>query len=275
MSNPIAYGKCQLADPCPDCASGRGHPMMLASYDPEVGQYRLTDEEEETGDGAEGICTARRHNDGSGWAEGDICGSPATCWAGDVPLCPKHYRRLKDWIAGEDEIVLEARARAHEAQMREQEELNEQAIRLDRRRDDAACKRKAARSVVYYVRRVSDGMIKIGYSASLHTRTNTHRRVHGPLQVLLVHGGDGDTEHAMHNKFGTYQIGRTEWFRPVRPLLEWICGARENHTHPHVQPADVLPIEEIRAMAEAAPPDDVLRWDDNGVLQWPPDIEAA
>lgn len=269
--NPIADGECQEADPCLYCSSGIGHAPMIAVYDPAAGEYRLHAEEEE-----QEICIARRQSSGGGWTEGDICGTLATDWAGDIPLCSHHFKRFRAWVTAEDDLALERDARFHEQRLRQQEELSQQTMRLHLERIAAYAEAKAANSVVYYLRRIADGMIKIGYSASVDNRLSTHKRQQGPIQVLLVLGGDRDEENAAHGKFWEYQIGRTEWFRPVRPLLEWICEAREGHTHPHVQPDDILPIEEVRELALAAVPLEQLRFDnETGRVLWPPAAAAA
>lgn len=257
MSSALPGVKCQLADPCPDCASGLGHPPAI---------------EKENG---EEICTARLHRGGPGCSEGDICGYPAQNWAGDIPLCMLHYRRFKAWVTAEDDLALERDARVHEQRLRHQQELSEQSVQLRLERIAALKEAKAAASVVYYLRRVSDGMVKIGFSASPKARLDDHRREQGQIQVLLVHGGDRGDENSVHNRFREYRIGRTEWFRPVRPLLNWICEAREEHTHPGVQPDDILPIGELRQLAAAAVPIEDLRFDEDGHVIWPPETAAA
>ena len=269
--NPIADGECQMADPCLYCSSGLGHAPMIAVYDPAEGAYRLHAEEEE-----QEICIARRQSSGGGWTEGDICGTLATGRAGDIPLCSAHNKRFRAWVAAEDDLELERRARFHEQRLRQEEELSQQSVRLALERRGALAEAKAANSVVYYLRRVADGMIKIGHSTAPRSRLNTHRREQGQIQVLLVLSGDRGDETSAHGKFSAYQIGRTEWFRPGRPLLEWICEAREGHSHPRVQPDDILPMEELRALAAAALPPEQLRFDDEtGRALWPPDGVAA
>jgi hypothetical protein len=269
--NPVAAGECRMASPCLYCSSGIGHAPMIAVYDATEGEYRLHGEEEERE-----ICIARRQSSGAGWAEGSICGSPATDWAGDIPLCQSHYKRLKTWAAAEDDLALERDARFHEQRLRQAEELSQQAMRLQLERIAAYAEAQAARSVVYYLRRVADGMIKIGFSGSVDDRLGTHKRQQGPIQVLLVLGGGRGEENAAHGEFWQYRIGRTEWFYPVRPLLEWICQARERHTHPEVQPDDIVPMGDLAELALAAVPLERLRFDDHTKrVIWPPDEAAA
>lgn len=239
---------------------------MLALYDPETGGYLITEEQR---------CVARWDRDGREYSEGDICGYPAQRWAGDMLLCMKHYKRLMWWIKDDEDLALERDARRHEQRMRQEKGLAEQSVRLTLERRAALAEAKAADSVVYYLRRVADGMIKIGFSASPRTRLNDHRREQGEIEVLLVLGGDRDEENEAHGKFRRYQIGRTEWFRPVRPLLEWIREAREGHTHPDVQPDDILPMEEIRELVLAAVPLERLCFDEDGRVLWPPDAAVA
>lgn len=101
------------------------------------------------------------------------------------------------------------------------------------------------------------------------------RRIHGPLEILLVLGGDREEESAAHSLFRVYQIGRSEWFRPVRPLLDWIIGAREKHTYHRVQPDNILRLNVLRKLAAAAPAEEDLQWDDHTGLLWPPERESA
>ena len=253
--------RCHVADPCIRCSSGMGHPPMLAVYSRAAGDYV-----EAQGD----RCIARRASGGIGRAEGDVCGKPAESWAGDVPLCRLHFKRLMSWVAAEADGVRERDVALHEQRLRQAEEFNLQQIRLDRERIAAAAEAKSPYSVVYYIRREGDGAIKIGFTASIKNRMMTLRAQHGPLQVLLVHGGDRDEETEAHSRFREYRIGRTEWFRPVRPLLDWVREARAGHTHPSVQPDGILPMSEIARLAEEAPQKAALRWSPAGVLQWPP-----
>jgi hypothetical protein len=271
--NPVAEGKCQIADPCIQCSSGMGHPPMVSIYDPAEGGYFLQEEAEEF------TCIARHDSNGYGYAEGGICGMPTQKWVGDVPLCGVHWKRLMEDVAQTREEAYDARlardAELHEQQMRHAEELNRKHIELDRKRIAAAAKAKSPYSVVYYIRRESDGAVKIGFTANTRNRMSALRLEHGQLRVLLVLGGGRHEETAAHSLFRRYRIGRTEWFRPVRPLLEWIREAREGHTYPGIQPDDILPMDELGLLVLAAVPSEVLQWDDDGVLQWPPGEAAA
>jgi hypothetical protein len=260
--NPVAVGKCQISDPCLYCSSGLGHPPAIVVYDPAKGGYYLRAEEEE-----KEVCTARRRGAGGGYTQGDICGSLAVYWAADMPLCEAHHKRLQKWMAGQADITGERNAHLHEQRLRQEEEL-------DRKRNERAVAQVAAMaeakspySVVYYIRRTSDGAVKIGFSASLENRVKALRVRHGSLETLLVLGGDRVEEGDAHNKFRRYQIGRTEWFRPVRPLLDWIAAAREDTRR--VQPSDVLRLNDLRELAAAAVPEEDLQWDENGHLRWP------
>jgi hypothetical protein len=267
--NPVADGECQYPG-CIYCSSGIGHAPMVVVYEPANGDYAEAPEE---------ICIARHASAGRGYSEDDICGSPVGKWAGDVPLCELHFERLMKWFAAEDEATIDralgARRRLHEQQLRNEEEL-------DRKRHERAIAQVAAMalakspySVVYYVRRASDGAVKIGFSASIENRMAAIRREHGPLEILLVLGGDREEESDAHNKFQKYRIGRTEWFRPVRTLLDWIVEARDGHTYHRVQPDNIIRLNELRRLAAAAVPEEDLQWDDDGILRWPPDAAAA
>lgn len=255
MSNPVASGECRYPD-CIDCSSGLGHPPLFVVYDPEEGGYAEPEED---------ICIARHSRGGVGYAEGDVCGYPAARWAGDIPLCGKHYKRLMAWISDEDDIGRERERRLHAERMRDQEEYNLYRIQSEREQAEGI----APYSVVYYIRRVSDGMIKIGFSTSFEDRIAKHRRDYGTLQVLLVHGGGRLEEGSAHSRFSDYRIGRTEWFMPARPVLKWITNARRRHTHPEVQPEDIMPFDDLRQLFLTSPHRYELATDPNGYPVWP------
>lgn len=219
---------------------------MAVVYDPDLGTYAEAPED---------LCIARWASTGTGHIAEDICGLPGTRWAGDLLLCGHHFKRLMRWVAEEDdrsrEAVLERQQCLHEQQMRHEEELNRRRMELDRERIAARAMAKSPYSVVYYVRRVSDGMIKIGTTGALAQRMSTLRGQHGPLQVLLVLGGDREEEAEAHRLFDAHRIGRTEWFRPARTLLEWICEARRDAPEGS-NAVEILPLDELRALVQAA-----------------------
>ena len=84
---------------------------------------------------------------------------------------------------------------------------------------------RTAASLVYYVRRESDGMIKIGTSRTFATRFAALSQEHGPLLILAVHRGAHREEHLVHARFRALR-GEGEWFRPELRLMEHILKAR-------------------------------------------------
>ena len=76
-------------------------------------------------------------------------------------------------------------------------------------------------SWVYFVRR-DDGCIKIGYSGHPNIRVSQLRGEHGDLGVLALMPGGRTEEAALHDKFASLRIGKTEWFRPEPPLVTFV-----------------------------------------------------
>ena len=166
---------------------------------------------------------------GAHWATtGHHCDEPVFKWLGDVGLCDHHYWRTVN-AAG----VIWLRQREGEYDYyyggRETEA-------------DAA-------EVVYYVRRLSDGLIKIGTTRSFPTRLCDLRMKHGALQVLLTHRGDRATETAMHRKFGRLRV-QGEFFRPRQPLIGWIVELRQRQPEATLHP-DTLPMADLIALANS------------------------
>lgn len=221
-----------------DCACRRGedaHPPVMAAYLPEIGAYHEVANR----------CTASIRP-GRGQMR-RICGEPATRQVADVMVCDTHYRRVRQWIGGKDERFLDAdmererrrhaerlrldREHAHE-QMALNRQLGEQQKEFDRERArlraqyeaDIVRAVEAARaesSVVYYVRRDSDGLIKIGTSRTLAKRLATLKRESGSLRLIATVGGAHREENALHRQFAELRA-EGEWFRPELPLLEHV-----------------------------------------------------
>lgn len=170
-------------------------------------------------------------------AAGSICGHPVFRSAGEFDLCHHHYWRMIDyryWDKPLEDIKEKIRALS-EADAEYAELVRESEVHRERVR--------AAVSVVYYLRRVSDGAIKIGTTTEFRKRMATHRKEHGEIQILLTHSGTAKEEHEIHLKFDVYRIGRgrTEWFYPTRPLLNWILSTRSVERHKKTQGLDILP----------------------------------
>ncbi|SRR6266571_2337937 len=191
----------------------------------------------------EPACTARWAAGNGSHRAGDLCGQPAAEQVGDSDVCPHHYKRALDWFYKRKIGLPEQHQRAHEESMRRAAEATRAAAE--------------ARGVVYYIRRTSDGMIKIGTITVFRRRMATHRREHGEIQILLTHGGAAKDEHAIHQKFDVYRIGGwgSEWFRPARPLLNWILSTRSTERHKKTQGLDILPVTELRKLIKATPKD--------------------
>jgi len=74
--------------------------------------------------------------------------------------------------------------------------------------------------VIYFIRRISDGAIKIGYSRSVKDRVQVYKH-DGSLQLICLIDGDLGTEKKLHEIFAEYRISG-EWFEPGKDLLEYI-----------------------------------------------------
>jgi len=190
-------------------------PAVLVVWNPDTGQY-------EPADPLEPRCTAVWASSGFRvgvyHGAGDICGRPAEHNIGDLGVCEHHYKRAQAWrtdhahrtITALDRKQRElARERAAEAKQLALDEINAR---------EAA---EAALSVVYYVQRESDDLIKIGTTRRMKTRLITLRGEHGPINLLLTHSGAHRREHDIHAIFADLRV-EGEWFQPGAELLRWI-----------------------------------------------------
>jgi len=116
----------------------------------------------------------------------EVCGDPAPHEAADMFLCDIHYDGTVRWAA----------------------EIG-----------------RTATSLIYYVRRESDSLIKIGTSRTAATRIAVLEREHGPLTLMALHQGAHKEEHAIHRLFAELRM-EGEWFRPELSLMEFILKAR-------------------------------------------------
>jgi len=213
----------------------------------------------------ERACVARWASTNSDHAAGSICGDPATHHAGDVDLCQHHWNRVYEWrFWDKPREDIEEKTRA----IREADKDYRRAVResaLYREQVDAE------HSVVYFIRRISDGMVKIGTTGSFRSRMNAIKAEHGALQVLFTRSGSRKLESEMHAKFAEYRIARTEWFAPVRPLLWWIYEERSGILYRKSQQAGAVRPVDVRRLAEAAPRVRDLTWK-GGRVVWPPEV---
>lgn len=223
------FGDAPAAMPCTGegCFCRQGipvHPPILMIFDRRRGEYVAA-----TGT----RCTAEWASAGDGHLGGQICGRPATRELADIWACDHHYKRMVKWIN-------EQGIRNHEVSMREMREWYAEQMRLDRERTGQQIELDAKRvhaeeaarseySVVYYVQRTSDGIIKIGTSRGLAMRMDTLTSRYGPLRLLAVHGGTRVEEHEIHGLFNDLLAEGREWFRPALPLLEHIDGVRKRY----------------------------------------------
>lgn len=214
-----------------DCPCRRGdpvHPPLVMRFYPELGEYDH---------GGPMRCTAVWAASGPGRDRGRICDERATHMVADIYVCEHHYRRIREWMNTRDQRDLlaakENARRLHEYERRLASELGvarlemdqrraRQQIELDRERIRAEEAARKESSLIYYIRRESDGLIKIGTSRNLARRLGTHKREHGPLQLMAVEGGGQKQESALHRQFTELRAEGREWFRPGLPLLEHI-----------------------------------------------------
>lgn len=184
----------------------RLNPPALMIYSEAASKYEEADE----------VCVARWATSGYGRHAGDICGEYAGYHIGDVDLCNHHYRRAVEGMRA-DAIMRHKKTKDEiDAAVAEQWRQHDQADRLEQER----------RSIVYYLYRPSDDMIKIGTTTNWKNRLGTHRAEHGDLILLLAHAGGRKAERDMHLKFAKLRPGASEWFQPGRPLLSWIRRQR-------------------------------------------------
>lgn len=216
-----------------DCRCRRGdpvHPPLLMMFDPDAGEYRE----------ASRRCSALWAVATEGRDRGRHCAELATHQMADVLLCEHHYRRMRDWMNTRDQRDQLAAIRtaqiAHEEQTRLARERTKQQRGLDKetarqrialakeeareraRAEEAA---RAEASLVYYVMRDSDSLIKIGTSRTLAKRLVTLKRESGPLRLITTEGGTHKEETALHRRFADLRA-EGEWFRPELPLLEHV-----------------------------------------------------
>jgi hypothetical protein len=107
--------------------------------------------------------------------------------------------------------------------------------------------------MVYFVRLISTGHVKIGYSANVPARMQSLLRDHGPLDLLAVIPGTAVDERAHHDRFDALRV-IGEWFTPDASLMAyvdslppvaglgpvaWACPEVRPF---HVEPPDLTPL---------------------------------
>jgi T5orf172 domain len=182
-------------------------------------------------------CTARWATGDGAHRAGDLCGAPATERVGDSDLCPYHFGRALDWFYKRRIELPAERQREHEESLRQAAEARRLAAE--------------ARSIVYYLHRPADGLIKIGTSTDHRTRFRDLRREHGHLRLLLAYAGGHKEETEAHNRFAGLWV-RGEWFRPELSLLLEIQRIRRARDRQASQLPEQVPTTEIRALVRAA-----------------------
>lgn len=104
--------------------------------------------------------------------------------------------------------------------------------------------------VVYFMRSIADGFIKIGFAANLNARMAVARtdQSHG-VELLALEGGSRDKERDLHLRFQLLRVRpHGEWFRPGPDLLAYIA---EVHLRPRRRYDQIEGIvEKLRALAD-------------------------
>lgn len=119
-------------------------------------------------------------------AAGDMCGLPAPHEVAETFFWDHHYDRTLRWAAETG---------------------------------------RAECSLVYYLQRASDGLIKIGTSRTLPSRFAALRSEHGQVLPMAAHRGAHKEEHTIHGYFAALRA-EGEWFRPDVALPGHILKVR-------------------------------------------------
>jgi hypothetical protein len=84
---------------------------------------------------------------------------------------------------------------------------------------------------IYFVQRLTDHKVKIGYSGDRRIRITQLRTDYGAIKVLGTREGTLEEENALHNQFADICIGGgrrgvgvtpSDWFHPAPKLLTYI-----------------------------------------------------
>ena len=216
-------------DTCVQCTMTYGHGPRFQVYDSEAGDYVTVEGE---------FCTARWATTGVRHVEGEICGAPADDKVSDFLLCEYHRDRLFGW---------EVKRKLWGIR-----EIRDAHIAADKERIQAAEAARGKYSIVYYLQRESDGLIKIGSSRRAQGRLSNLKTDYGPLILLATHGGGLLEERDAQYRYEEFLAEGKEWFRPAPRLLRHVLRVR---TRSEVYAGSRLPVaevSEIRAMIRAA-----------------------
>jgi hypothetical protein len=159
-----------------------------------------------------------------------ICGDRGQHDVGGAWFCAEHFASITAW---------------HQAQL-------EQVALIDR--DWMMGSEATGRQIVYYLRRESDGLIKIGTSARFATRLRNLRTQHGRLRVLLTHVGDRGREQDLHATFSGWWV-EGEWHQPGAGLLDWIAEVRRRPVNVQGALPETEPLDYILGLKPAPEPD--------------------
>lgn len=83
--------------------------------------------------------------------------------------------------------------------------------------------------VIYFVRHLGTGEIKIGYSGCVDHRMQWLIREVGPIELLAVILGSMRLEKMHHAWFGAYRL-HGEWFAPGEELMSYIASLKTDGT---------------------------------------------
>lgn len=162
--------------------------------------------------------------DGSGATCGELC-TPLDMTMMHLPLCTEHLWELDEYI----EFVGKMHGR----------EFSFGAIRLGF--DDKYFSelpsvpeepQSGPRSYVYFMQRLSDNCVKIGFSTDPKQRRHDLEVGAGPLHVLAIIEGTRRLEQELHNQFRDWRV-HGEWFSPAPPLMEYIESLSEIKSSVH------------------------------------------
>jgi hypothetical protein len=250
-------------------------PPVIGVWDRKAGEYRFI-----FGSDDERVCAAQWASAGGDHATGDICGRPAEQEIGDLDACDHHYKRAGEWAAEqctrERQSAEQARAAANLAQA----ELEAERRKLSRARaviaalvdaevearlaelareqegqareqEERRCREREEASIVYYVRRERDGLIKIGTTGFPRRRMAALRSQYGPLQVLYCSRGGPAYEAAEHRRYADWLAEGREWFHPGAPLLRHLAFLRRATATDYQLPGSIA-LSEIEALAAKA-----------------------